>query len=176
MRDYRGTRRVSAPSVFLAEMQGSETIVVGAESPSSEVVFDPFGDAAARQFDDFSDLVHDVPSRQRTSSRSGEGDGPTFEPDEAQGVPAVTPPPRRFRRSDATIQRASDLAEKMAGGRKRHDYAEGQRVRHAEYGEGVVSRISGTGARAVGTVIFDGDAGRRTFILGHGALEPIDNS
>jgi len=29
MRDYRGTRRVSAPSLFLAEMTGSETVVCG---------------------------------------------------------------------------------------------------------------------------------------------------
>ena len=29
MRDYRGTRRISAPSLFLAEMTGSETVVDG---------------------------------------------------------------------------------------------------------------------------------------------------
>jgi hypothetical protein len=48
-------------------------------------------------------------------------------------------------------------------------------VRHAEYGEGTLGGISGTGPRAVGTVIFDGPAGTRKFILGHGALEPIDD-
>jgi hypothetical protein len=53
-------------------------------------------------------------------------------------------------------------------------YEAGQRVRHAEYGEGVIAGISGTGPRAVGTVIFDGPAGTRKFILGHGALEPAE--
>jgi hypothetical protein len=46
-------------------------------------------------------------------------------------------------------------------------------VRHEEYGEGTLAGISGTGPRAVGTVIFDGPAGTRKFILGHGALEPV---
>jgi hypothetical protein len=46
-------------------------------------------------------------------------------------------------------------------------------VRHAEYGEGVIAGISGSGPRSVGTVIFDGPAGSRKFILGHGALEPV---
>jgi hypothetical protein len=56
----------------------------------------------------------------------------------------------------------------------KRSYQTGQRVRHAEYGEGIVSAISGTGPRAVGTVIFDGPAGTRKFILGHGGLEPAD--
>ena len=59
------------------------------------------------------------------------------------------------------------------GGRPSRDYTAGQRVRHAEYGEGVIAGISGSGARAVGTVIFAGPAGTRKFILGHGALEPV---
>ena len=49
----------------------------------------------------------------------------------------------------------------------------GQRVRHAEYGEGVLEKIGGTGPRMVGTVLFDGTAGRRTFILSHATLEPL---
>ena len=50
---------------------------------------------------------------------------------------------------------------------------QGQRVRHAEYGEGTVAGVSGTGVRSVATVIFDGAAGTRRFILSHGALEPL---
>jgi DNA helicase-2/ATP-dependent DNA helicase PcrA len=62
----------------------------------------------------------------------------------------------------------------MAGeGKPRREYAKGQRVRHAEYGEGVIAGISGSGPRSIGTVIFDGPAGTRKFILGHGALEPV---
>jgi hypothetical protein len=36
----------------------------------------------------------------------------------------------------------------------------------------VIAAISGSGPRAVGTVLFDGPAGTRKFILGHGSLEP----
>ena len=73
---------------------------------------------------------------------------------------------------DAAIGRASDLANRLGGQPPvKRTYEIGQRVRHAEYGEGSITGISGTGPRAVGTVIFDGAAGTRKFILGHGALE-----
>ena len=36
-----------------------------------------------------------------------------------------------------------------------------------------VAGVSGTGVRSVATVIFDGTAGTRRFILSHGALEPL---
>ena len=61
----------------------------------------------------------------------------------------------------------------MGGPRPAHTFAAGQRVRHAEYGEGVLEKISGVGPRSIGTVMFDGTAGTRKFILGHGALEPL---
>jgi hypothetical protein len=38
----------------------------------------------------------------------------------------------------------------------------------------VVVKISGVGVRSVGTVAFDGPAGTRKFLLGHGALEPVE--
>ena len=64
---------------------------------------------------------------------------------------------------------------KMAGiAPASHTYEAGQRVRHPEYGEGVLTRISGVGARSVGTVAFKGPAGTRKFILGHGGLEPAE--
>ena len=73
---------------------------------------------------------------------------------------------------DAAIGRASDLASRLGGlPPVKRTYEVGQRVRHAEYGEGSITGISGTGPRAVGIVIFDGPAGTRKFILGHGALE-----
>ena len=78
------------------------------------------------------------------------------------------------RTAEYALLRAADLALRMAGeGKPRHDYAQGQRVRHGEYGEGVIAGISGSGPRSIGTVIFDGPAGTRKFILGHGALEPL---
>jgi DNA helicase-2/ATP-dependent DNA helicase PcrA len=175
MRDYRGTRRVSAPSLFLAEMTGSETVVCGSEAPTDDdgPRFDPFGDAARRaaaDIDEYSQLDDERPPR--SPAARPRADGLMLELDDA---PPAEPAARPRRRSpEAAIQRATDLAERMAGrppaGRT---YQVGQRVRHDEYGEGTLAGISGTGPRAVGTVIFDGPAGTRKFILGHGSLAPV---
>ena len=174
MRDYRGTRRISAPSLFLAEMSGSETVVTGSEAPpgADQPAFDPFGDAARRVADDFDDVSQVEPPASRAGRTAPRPDGLVLELDDAA---AVEPEPRPRRRGlDAVIERATDLAERMSGApRASRNYAQGQRVRHAEYGEGVIAGISGTGPRSVGTVIFDGPAGTRKFILGHGALVPV---
>jgi len=165
IRDYRGTRRISAPSVFLTEMTGSETELTGAEAPLSGGLggFD-FDDAPARRswdtMDDASQLVA----------------GPADE-DISQDIPiAPQPAPKRPRTArDRAFQTAAELADRLGGlPLAKHAYTAGQRVRHVEYGEGVLSGISGTGPRSVGTVIFDGPAGTRKFILGHGALEPVE--
>ena len=174
MRDYRGTRRISAPSVFLAEMTGSETVVCGDEAPaaSSRPAFDPFGDAARAAAADFDDLVQDVP--ESPPLRVFRPDGLTFEEDESQ-KPAIAPTRAPRPRRDLVLERASDLAARMAGGgRPERSYEQGQRVRHPEYGEGLITKISGVGARSLGTVVFDGPAGTRKFVLGHGALEIVD--
>ena len=174
MRDYRGTRRVSAPSLFLTEMTGSETVVTGAEAPAvaDGPRFDPFGDAARRSaadVDEYSQLV-DEPPRPAPSARP-RAEGLVLELDDA---PPADARPRRRRSAEAVIERATDLALRMAGRQPvARTYEAGQRVRHAEYGEGVLAGISGTGPRAVGTVIFSGPAGTRKFILGHGAIEPV---
>jgi hypothetical protein len=34
--------------------------------------------------------------------------------------------------------------------------------------------VSGVGQRSVGTVLFDGPAGTRKYILGYGAIEPAE--
>ena len=179
IRDYRGMRRISAPSLFLAEMQGSETIVVGSEAPPADAAFDPFGDAARRRGDEFDDLVHEDPDAApaRAEARVMRGDGLTMEREDSQAEPEPRGQSPRRRSPAAAIERASDLARRMAeaGAVPQRRYQRGQRVRHAEYGEGTLGGISGTGPRAVGTVIFDGPAGTRKFILGHGALEPIDD-
>ena len=188
MRDYRGTRRISAPSLFLTEMTGSETAVVGSESPASGIPargFDPSGS--------FDDGLHEAPDgdgfdddvQLRTISgdvppRVMRQDGLVLELDEAQ---AASPPSRRRPApgkpagagKPTGFVTAAELAERLAGTRPpSRDYTTGQRVRHAEYGEGVIAGISGTGPRSVGTVLFEGPAGTRKFILGHGALEPLD--
>jgi DNA helicase-2/ATP-dependent DNA helicase PcrA len=174
MRDYRGTRRICAPSLFLAEMQGSETVVIGSEAPRTDVVFDPFG-AASRSAAEFAGESQEEPEHRPAWATVTRGDGLTLEIDDIQEAVAPAPARPRRRGIEASIERAADLAARMAGGgAARPSYEKGQRVRHAEYGEGVLAGISGTGPRSVGTVIFDGPAGTRKFILGHGALTVVD--
>jgi DNA helicase II / ATP-dependent DNA helicase PcrA len=177
MRDYRGTRRVSAPSIFLAEMTGSETVVTGDEAPAAgpRSTFDPFGDAARLAADEFADCIHEEPADSSPDLRVFRPDGLTMEPEESQDEAPEPAPRRASRRQSAALERATDLAKRMAGlGPATHAFEAGQRVRHGEYGEGVLVKISGVGGRSVGTVAFEGPAGTRKFILGHGALEPVE--
>jgi DNA helicase-2/ATP-dependent DNA helicase PcrA len=169
IRDYRGTRRISAPSIFLTEMTGSETELTGTEAPLSGAIAidDFFASEPSRSrrpdVDDASQLVAGPADEDISQDLS----------DDNPSLRAARPLRERPSRSLA-FQTAADLAERLGGGPKpRHTFTAGQRVRHADYGEGVLSGISGTGPRSVGTVIFDGPAGTRTFILGHGALEPV---
>jgi len=179
LRDYRGTRRISAPSLFLAEMTGSETVVTGPEAPGAGGLIrglhdeysqlSPDDEAAEGQIEGFGSGRRAVPPRP---------DGLVLELDAAaaagddEGGGSATPV--RPRRRLPGVERFADLAAKLAGQQPaERRFETGQRVRHAEYGEGVIVGISGSGPRSVGTVIFDGPAGSRKFILGHGALEPV---
>jgi DNA helicase-2/ATP-dependent DNA helicase PcrA len=183
MRDYRGARRISAPSLFLTEMTGTETVVTGAEAPASDATWARWGGDADDDYaqapldDDSADIGGIPPARRSTMLRP---DGLVLELEESDSSAEVNPrpsPPQRpatarRRGIDAAIGRASDLANRLGGQPPiKRTYEVGQRVQHAEYGEGSIAGISGTGPRAVGTVIFDGPAGTRKFILGHGALE-----
>ncbi|MEI7781521.1 MAG: CmcI family methyltransferase, partial [Planctomycetota bacterium] len=171
MRDYRGTRRISAPSVFLTEMTGSETVLTGPEAPASgnltvECFFaeDPAGDDRCDD-ENFAADAEAAPAAQITRQ-----DGLTLELEDA---PAAVPRRRPTRESPA-FATAADLAARLGGIKPKHNLSAGQRVWHAEYGAGLLSGVSGTGPRSVGTVIFDGPAGTRKFILGHGAIEPAE--
>jgi hypothetical protein len=126
--------------------------------------------------DEYSQVEPD-PDRRRPSAAhpagapSDRGDGLVLEPEE--GEPA---PPRRREspRIPARFETAADMERRLAsipGGRPAA-VAAGQRVRHAEYGEGTVAGVSGTGPRSVATVTFDGPAGTRRVVLAHGAIEP----
>ena len=176
IRDYRGTRRIAAPSLFLTEMTGSETEVTGAEAPPSGVVFDPFGDAA--RGDDFADAVQAPAQRSPAGASVARQDGLVLEiedAEEAERLGSRSPAREKRRPRPTAFETAADLAARMTGqGPRNRTFEAGQRVRHAEYGEGTIAGISGTGPRAVGTVIFSGPAGTRKFILGHGALEAIE--
>lgn len=104
----------------------------------------------------------------RAAGRQPRGDGLVLELEDDQPRTLARQPGRRPR-----FQAAADLADQLAGLTKpQPSLTAGQRVRHEEYGAGTLSGISGTGPRSVGTVIFDGPAGTRKFILGHGAITP----
>jgi len=175
IRDYRGTRRISAPSIFLAEMTGSETLVTGAEAPAgghlgvlgSGELDEP---STCDSFDEGADQEPEAEDGHR-GRRIPRQDGLTLELDDAASERPVR---SQRRRSTMAFETAAEMAARL-GGMKRPTvrYEAGQRVRHSEYGEGMLSGISGSGPRAVGTVIFDGPAGTRKFILGHGSLEPV---
>ena len=170
LRDYRGTRRISAPSLFLAEMQGSETMVEGSEAPRGG---GPVFDACDARVDPAGDACDPAAGRIAATEAVIRQDGLTLEL-EADDPVHVRPSRVRSRSVRATVERASELARRMAdGGASARRYSQGQRVRHAEYGEGLLAGISGAGPRSVGTVVFDGPAGTRKFILGHGTLEPL---
>ena len=178
MRDYRGTRRISAPSVFLAEMTGSETVVTGDEAPAAgeRPVFDPFGDAARAAADEFAEWVHEEPSATAPRLKVYRPDGLTLETEESQAEDGAAGPvrgPGRKRRDRATDPATWAMPQAGSPGAEPR-FEPGQRVRHAEYGEGVLVKISGVGTKSVGTVTFDGPAGTRKFLLGHGGILPVE--
>ena len=178
MRDYRGARRIGCPSLFLAEMSGPGAEVTGTEAPPAGGL----GGRRARE-DDESQLPPDAWEEEQewTTPRTGSPPRPTRDDGLVLDTEDDLPPlPGRSRASSRTarpappkLETAAELARRTGGRQASAPLAAGQRVRHAEYGEGTIAGVSGTGARSVVTVIFDGSAGTRRFILSHGALEPI---
>ncbi len=170
IREYRGSRRINAPSLFLTEMTGSETVVTGPEAPvdgGSLPAFEAWDDSDTQAGADEFSQVADAPDH--SSSLRQRSDGLVLELDDDQPRPLS----RKTGRRPPRFQAAADLADQLAGLTKpQPSFTAGQRVRHEEYGTGTLSGISGTGPRSVGTVIFDGPAGTRKFILGHGAITP----
>ena len=176
IRDYRGSRRISPPSVFLAEMSGEETQLTGSEAPSSGTMGralggvvgsgmrsgglgDPFAD------DDACQLVPDDDDASQVSAAADDDDVSEARP--LQAAAAAARPPRRSAGLAAMSEKLAALAKPVV------ELKPGQRVRHAEYGDGLLEKVGVAGPRMVGTVIFDGSAGRRTFILSHATLEPV---
>jgi DNA helicase-2/ATP-dependent DNA helicase PcrA len=152
IRDYRGQRRINAPSLFLTELVGEETVLEGPEAPSSPTPSRLAGWPPRSGWDDTTQIdprADEEPSYAEVDFADAD-----------EGLPSHGRRPRGFGKENP------QAAEAVA-------YTEGQRVRHAEYGEGVIERIGGTGAKAIGTIHFDGDEVRRTFILAHAPLERL---
>ncbi len=174
IRDYRGSRRISPPSVFLAEMSGEETQLTGSEAPSSGTMGRALGGAVGSGMrsgglgdpfadDDACQLVPDDDDASQVSAAADDDDVSEARPLQA----AAARPPRRSAGLAAMSEKLAALAKPVV------ELKPGQRVRHAEYGDGLLEKVGGAGPRMVGTVIFDGSAGRRTFILSHATLEPV---
>ena len=176
MRDYRGTRRISAPSLFLTEMTGSETVVTGPEAP--ELHASTHGGILQR--DEFCQLsgddAADFGARQSAEANAiRRTDGLVLELD-GDASSAGVPDGSATRRGPKPAVLNAAIGTWFSGQPPQSRGLEaGRRVRHAEYGDGLLSTVSGVGNRAVGTVIFDGPAGTRKFVLGCGAIEPIDS-
>ena len=172
MRDYRGTRRISAPSLFLTEMTGTETVLTGAMAPGSGT--QPMGcaldgDGYFNNEDPYADSDATPPPMPSALPRP---DGLVLELDGTE-VAAEQPRPRKDR--TLAFETARDLANRLAmQSRAPQPFEKGQRVRHALYGVGLITRLSGSGPRCVGTVAFEDPIGTRTFMLLHGAIEPLE--
>ena len=192
IRDYRGSRRIAAPSIFLTEMIGAETLLTGPEAPTlsslgheedsdwSPREDDPFADYFSSGPDDEFSGVSDQPADTMPLQQE-RADGLVLELDSEPAEPAVKLPAKQSRsRGDLTslaklrespaLRAASELGSERP---RITDFHVGQRVRHAEYGEGVLERISGNGPRAVAAVRFTNASRTRSFVLAHGGLEPI---
>ena len=169
IREYRGSRRINAPSLFLTEITGSETDVTGTEAPPDDGTClndSRHGDLCI----DHDEFTQDVPPIKRNESIQHRSDGLVLDFEEEQ---LPTSRSKDTHTVSRTSKAASELAKKLEQMTKPTPvFTEGQRVRHDEYGFGTLDSISGSGPRLVATVVFEGDAGIRTFILSHGALHP----
>lgn len=94
-------------------------------------------------------------------------DGPTFESDSREDRPLSKQPSRN---RNWNIQSAADLVIQQSV--PKSVFHTGQRVIHPHYGRGFIQKVTGTSPKLVGTVIFDGVAKPRTFILHLSGLEP----
>ena len=172
IRDYRGTKRVCTPSIFLAQLTGDETIVCGSEAPADGRI------SCSALFDDESQIISSDASFETSEESqilpehcSGTStlvsDGPTFESDSREDRPLPKQPSRN---RHWNIQSAADLVIQKSV--PKSVFHTGQRVIHPHYGRGFIQKVTGTSPKLVGTVIFDGVAKPRTFILHLSGLEP----
>jgi DNA helicase-2/ATP-dependent DNA helicase PcrA len=177
MRDYRGTRRIGCPSLFLAELSGAGTEVTGAEAPSGNAfggrrpTADDESQLPPDSWDDDQGWAAPMSDKRPAATRD---DGLVIDLDDEASPPQRSRPPSRPPRTAPPLETAADLARRTTGRQQPTPMIRGGRVRHAEYGEGTVAGVSGSGARSVATVIFDGPAGTRRFIVSHGALELLE--
>jgi len=187
IRDYRGSRRISAPSIFLTEMLGEETLLTGPEAPALEQAAtsfdeadwhsdsaDPFADCFESQPDVVDDLSIEEPNATAVP-RLQRPDGLVLEVDGEDEGPAAdqSPVQKTVGRKRQTADLAIRLASELGAPAEPPILQTGERVTHETYGSGTLERISGSGPRAIGVVRFDGASRTRSFVLAHGGLQPL---
>ena len=187
IRDYRGSRRISAPSIFLTEMLGEETLLTGPEAPALEQAAtsfdeadwhsdsaDPFADCFESQPDAVDDLSIEEPNATAVP-RLQRPDGLVLEVDGEDEGPAAdqSPVQKTVGRKRQTADLAIRLASELGAPAEPPILQTGERVTHETYGSGTLERISGSGPRAIGVVRFDGASRTRSFVLAHGGLQPL---
>ncbi|MEO2042109.1 MAG: 3'-5' exonuclease, partial [Pirellulales bacterium] len=191
IRDYRGNRRISAPSVFLTEMLGEESYLSGPEAPAlsetpscehnqdEEFSTKSFANYFSREEEGTVEDQLDDSNYLDTTHQQTRSDGLVLEI-ESDFIQEVdfdrkhvkktaqqkTPNPHQ----SPSILTANKLHQ---GTPKEVSFDIGDRVFHEEYGEGVLEKIGGTGHRTIGVVRFDGANRTRSFVLKHGALKKI---
>ena len=187
IRDYRGSRRISAPSIFLTEMLGEEALLTGPEAPALGPTATSFDDADwhsdsadpfADCFESHPDAVDDLPVEQPHPApppRLKRPDGLVLEVDGEDEGPAADQSAtkkmvgRKQQKADLAIRLASELGAPA----EPPVLQTGERVAHETYGPGTLERISGSGPRAIGVVRFDGASRTRSFVLAHGGLQRL---
>ena len=187
IRDYRGSRRISAPSIFLTEMLGEETLLTGPEAPALEQAAtsfdeadwhsdsaDPFADCFESQPDVVDDLSIEEPNATAVP-RLQRPDGLVLEVDGEDEGPAAdqSPVQKTVGRKRQTADLAIRLASELGAPAEPPILQTGERVTHETYGSGTLERISGSGPRAIGVVRFDGASRTRSFVLAHGGLQRL---
>jgi len=185
IRDYRGSRRISAPSIFLTEMLGEETLLTGPEAPTLEQTASSFDDADwhtdpadpfADCFESHPDAVDDLPVEQPNAAPAPQlerPDGLVLEVDGERPATGQSPAQKPARRKRKAADLAIRLASELGAPAEPPVLQTGERVAHETYGPGTLERISGTGPRAIGVVRFDGASRTRSFVLAHGGLQRL---
>ena len=174
-------------------MIGEETLLTGPEAPSLTASSHHAAeeDWAAAEDDPFADYFTDGPADEPAEScdeltaavslrQQQRPDGlvlevedditPTAEETSSTQVARPRPDLASLRNSPA-IQTANELGQNRP---QATDFQVGQQVHHADYGDGTIERISGTGPRAIAAVRFADATRTRSFVLAHGGLQPLN--
>jgi DNA helicase-2/ATP-dependent DNA helicase PcrA len=193
IRDYRGSRRISAPSVFLTEMMGEESFLCGPEAPSMRdisdyehnqdenyVSDDTFADyfSSTETNDSDNHLIESFHTKRTHEQTRSDGLVLEMDSDFIQAEDHEKSQPIPFKKPKASLRPhqspAISTANKLNQRKEKEvSFSVGDTVFHEDHGEGVVEKVGGLGPRAIGVVRFQGADRTRSFVLVHGALKKL---